>query len=200
MVKGEIMKKILYFSLIVVLTFAWGIRFYLVNREIDLPVALVFQKGEEVPIEKDFFINSDEGMDGYNVTVLDAELVSVENFLQSYNAVEEAENIGSFTDYIYMVRVSFGNQNNPFINEKGIDLQVYYLKGTDYVLSLEDTCYRIANPDMPGTSFSLRQGTDMELILPFSVMSSQTSRKHVLDDTPKLQISLYPHQKLIKLY
>ncbi|MCI8669019.1 MAG: DUF5028 domain-containing protein [Lachnospiraceae bacterium] len=194
------MKKILYFSLIVVLTFAWGIRFYLVNREIDLPVALVFQKGEEVPIEKDFFINSDEGMDGYNVTVLDAELVSVENFLQSYNAVEEAENIGSFTDYIYMVRVSFGNQNNPFINEKGIDLQVYYLKGTDYVLSLEDTCYRIANPDMPGTSFSLRQGTDMELILPFSVMSSQTSRKHVLDDTPKLQISLYPHQKLIKLY
>ncbi len=194
------MKKIIFISLTVVLIFVWGVRFYLVNREVDLPVVQVFPKGQEVPIANDFFINSDEGMDGYNVTVLYAELVSVDNFLQRYNADEQSENIGIFTDYIYMVRVSFGNQNNPFVNEKGIDLQVYYLKGTDYVLSLEDTCYRIANPDMPGTSFSLRQGTDMELILPFSVMSSQTSRNHILDDPPKLQISLYPHQKLIELY
>ena len=194
------MKKIIFISLTVVLIFVWGVRFYLVNREVDLPVVQVFPKGQEVPIANDFFINSDEGMDGYNVTVLDAELVSVDNFLQRYNADEQSENIGIFTDYIYMVRVSFGNQNNPFVNEKGIDLQVYYLKGTDYVLSLEDTCYRIANPDMPGTSFSLRQGTDMELILPFSVMSSQTSRNHILDDPPKLQIALYPHQKLIELY
>ena len=134
------MKKIIFISLTVVLIFVWGVRFYLVNREVDLPVVQVFPKGQEVPIANDFFINSDEGMDGYNVTVLDAELVSVDN------------------------------------------------------------CYRIANPDMPGTSFSLRQGTDMELILPFSVMSSQTSRNHILDDPPKLQISLYPHQKLIELY
>ncbi len=194
------MKKIVIISLSVALILAWSIRFYLVNRDIDLPAVRVFQKGENVPVEKDFFVYSDEGMDGYNVKVLEAELVSVDTFLQSYNAGGQAENIGIFTDYIYMVRVSFGNQYNSFVNEKGIDLQVYYLKGTDYVLSLEDTCYRIANPDMPGTSFSLRQGTDMELVLPFSVMSSQTSRDHILEDPPKLQISLYPHQKLLELY
>lgn len=194
------MKKIVIIFLTIVLICAWSAGFYLVNRDIDLPVVQVFPKGEKVPVEKDFFVYSDEGMDGYNVTVLDAKLVSVEDFLQSYDAGEQAENIGIFTDYIYMVRVSFGNQDNPFVNEKGIDLQVYYLRGTDYVLSLEDTCYRIANAHMPGTSFSLRQGTDMELILPFSVMSSQTSRNHILEDPPKLQISLYPHQKLIELY
>ena len=194
------MKKIVIISLSVALILAWSIRFYLVNRDIDLPAVRVFQKGENVPVEKDFFVYSDEGMDGYNVKVLEAELVSVDTFLQSYNAGGQAENIGICTDYIYMVRVSFGNQYNSFVNEKGIDLQVYYLKGTDYVLSLEDTCYRIANPDMPGTSFSLRQGTDMELVLPFSVMSSQTSRDHILEDPPKLQISLYPHQKLLELY
>lgn len=194
------MKKILPISLIAILILAWGVRFYLLNQDIDTPIVQIFQRGTEVPVEKDFFIDSDEDMDGYTVTVLDAELVSVEDFLQRYDVEEERENIGNFTDYIYTVRVSIGNKDNPFINEKGISLEAYYLKGTDYVLALEDTCYQFANPDMPGTSFSLRQGTSMELILPFCVMSSQTSREHVLADSPKLQISLYPHQKLIELY
>lgn len=194
------MKKILLISLMAILIFAWGIRFYLVNQDIDIPIVQVFPKGTEVPIENDFFIGSDEDIDGYTVTVWDAELVSVEDFLQHYNASEQAESLGNFTDYIYMVKVSISNQDNPFVNEKGINVGLYYLKGTDYVLSLDDICYQLANPDMPGTSFSLRQQTSMELILPFSVMSSQTSRKHVVNDPPKLQISLYPHQKLIELY
>ncbi|MDE7422617.1 MAG: DUF5028 domain-containing protein [Lachnospiraceae bacterium] len=194
------MKKILLISLNIILILVWGVRFYLVNQDIDIPIVQVFPKGIEVPVEKDFFINSDEDMDGYTITVLDAELLSVEDFLKHYNVMEQAELLGNFTDYIYMVRVTIGNQNNPFVNEKGINLNAYYLKGTDYILSLEDGCYQLANPDMPGTSFSLRQGTSMELILPFSVMSYQTSRKHILDDPPKLQISLYPHQKLIELY
>lgn len=194
------MKKILVISLAIVLMVAWGVRFYLVNQNIDIPIVQIFSKGVEVPIEKDFFYNSDEDMDGYTITVLNAELVSVEDFLQRYNASEQAEILGNYTDYIYTVRISVENQNNSFTDEKGIALGLYHLKGTDYVLSLEDTCYQIANPDMPGTSFSLKQGTSMELILPFNVMSSQTSQKHVLNDPPKLQISLYPHQKLIELY
>ena len=194
------MKKILLISLTAVLIIAWGARFYIVNKDIDTSIVQLFPKGTEVPIEKDFFINSDEDMDGYTVTVLDAELMSVEDFLQRYHAEEQTEMLGNFTDYIYTVRVSVGNHDNPFLNEKGINLQYYYLEGTDYVLSLEDICYQIANPDMPGTSFSLRQETSMELVLPFSVMSSQTSRKHVLEDAPKLLVSLYPHQKLIELY
>jgi len=194
------MKKILLITLAACLTVAWSVRFYFVNQSIDAPVVQVFPKGVEVPVEKDFFISSDEDMDGYTVTVLDAELLPVKDFLQRYNATDQVDTLGNFTDYIYMVRVSVGNQNNPFTDEKGIALSLYYLKGTDYVLSLEDICYRIANPNMPGTSFSLRQGTSMELVLPFDVMSSQTSRKHILNDPPKLQISLYPHQKLIELY
>lgn len=39
------MKKIIFISLTVVLIFVWGVRFYLVNREVDLPVVQVFPKG-----------------------------------------------------------------------------------------------------------------------------------------------------------
>ncbi|MCL2083305.1 MAG: DUF5028 domain-containing protein [Oscillospiraceae bacterium] len=194
------MKKVLIIALIAGLAVAWGIRFYFVNQNIDIPTVQVFRKGIEVPLEKDFFDSSDEDMNGYTVTVLDAELMPVEDFLQRYEAEDQTEILGNFTDYIYMVRVSVGNHNNPFIDEKGVALQLFELKGVDYILTLEDICYQASNPDMPGASFSLRQGTNMELLLPFNVMSSQTGIKHILNKPPKLQISAYPNQKLIELY
>lgn len=194
------MKKLMLVFFAVVLVAAWGVRFYLVNQNIDLPVAQVFPKGMQVPIEKDFFFDATEDMDGYTVKVLGAELLTIEEFIQRYQAGSHAEVLGDLTDYIYEVRVSIANQDNGLVEEKGIALGLYYLKGTDYVLSLEDVCFQSANPNMPGTSFSLQKGTSMELVLPFNVMSALTSQKHILEDPPKLQISLYPHQKLLELY
>lgn len=117
--------------------------------------------------------------------------------------MEQAENLEEldpFTDYIYTVHVSIANEHNPYTNEKGIPACRYLLQGVDYTLSLNDTFYQIANPDMPGSSFSLREGTSMEMILTFDVMSKTTSIKHLSDDIPKLMITLYPHKKMIKLY
>ena len=96
------MKKILPVLLAIILISVWGVRFYFINRDIDIPVVQIFQKGTEVPVGKDFFIGSDEDMDGYTVTVLNADLISAEDFLRHYD-VEEAENVGNFTDYIYLV-------------------------------------------------------------------------------------------------
>lgn len=194
------MKKILIIAVAVVLAVGWGIRFYTVNKDVDKPIVQVFSKGEEVPIGQDFFDYANEDMDGYTVTVLGAELLSVQDFLQRYDATEQAEILGRFTDYIYTVRVSVANQHNPYTDQKGIALQRYALQGTDYILSFEDTCYQIANPGMPGASFSLRQGTNMEVTLTFDVMSKVTGIKHLSDDTPKLLITQYPHQKMITLY
>lgn len=194
------MKKIwIIISAILILSIAWGIRFYSVNKDVDSPVIQVYEKGEEVPIENDFFSYASEDMDGYTVTVLDAELLPVVDFLQKYNAEDQTENLGILTDYIYIVRISVANQYNPYNGEKGIALQQYVLHGTDYVLSLEDTCYQIANPDMPGTSFSLKKGTNMEITLTFDVISKATSIQHILDDEPKLMITQYPHQKMINI-
>lgn len=193
------MKKILIILAALVLSIGWGIRFYTVNKDVDAPVIQVYSKGEEVPIGEDFFNYASEDMDGYTVTVLDAELLPVGDFLQKYNAEDQAENLGLFTDYIYTVRISVANRHNPYTGEKGVALQQYVLHGTDYVLSLEDTCYQNANPDMPGASFSLREGTDMELTLTFDVISKSTSVQHILDDSPKLMITQYPHQKMISI-
>ena len=193
------MKKILIIAVIIILAIGWGLRFYVVNKDVDAPIVQIFPKGEEVLVEKDFFNYADEDMDGYAVTVLDAELFSVADFLQRYDAADQAEILGNYTDYIYTVRICVANRHNPYTGEKGISLQQYVLQGTDYVLGFEDTCYQLANPDMPGASFSLKEGTSMELTLTFDVMSRTTSIKHLLDDAPKLLITQYPHQKMINI-
>lgn len=193
------MKKLLIIFAILILSIGWGIRFYIVNKDVDAPVIQVYSKGKEVPIGKDFFNYASEDMDGYTVTVLGAELLPVDDFLQKYNAENQAEDLGIFTDYIYTVRILVANRHNQYNGEKGVALQQYVLQGTDYVLSLEDTCYQIANSDMPGTSFSLREGTSMEMLLTFDVISKITSIQHLLDDSPKLMITQYPHQKMIDI-
>ena len=194
------MKKILIIVIAAVLAVGWGLRFYTVNKDVDAPIVQIFPKGEEVPIEKDFFNYADEEMDGYTVTVLGAELMTAKDFLKKYDASDQADILGNFTDYIYTVRVCVANRHNPHTGEKGISLQQYVLQGTDYVLSLEDSCYQLANPDMPGTSFSLKEGTGMELTLTFDVMSRTTGIKHLEDDVPKLLITQYPHQKMIEIF
>lgn len=193
------MRKIVMVVLTAALVLGWGFRFYSVNRSVDVPIIQVFPRDEEVPIGKDFFSYADEDMDGYTVTVLDAELISAADFLKRCDAEAQAQLLGIFTDYIYTVRVRIANQENRQTGEKGISLQQYMLCGTDYILSLEEGCFLLANPEMPGTSFSLREGTSMEMLLTFDVMSRTVSVKHLAEDRPKLLISQYPHQKMITL-
>ena len=50
------MKKKILILLVIALTITWGVRFYIVNKDVDPPIIQVFQKGVEVPIGEDFFI------------------------------------------------------------------------------------------------------------------------------------------------
>lgn len=192
-------KRKILIAAAILLSAGWGVRFSMVNKDVDIPVVQIYERGAAAPIETDFFDYGDEGMDGYSVTVLDAELLSAEAFLQRYNASEQAKKLGTFTDAIYVVRVLVANHDNPYTGEKGIDLKRYVLQGTNYTLSFEETCCQIANPNLPGSSFSLQKGTEMELTLTFDVMSQITGNQLLQKDPPMLQISQYPHQKLLRL-
>jgi hypothetical protein len=195
-------KWIVIISVAVVLVVACGVRFYFVNKDVDKPIIQVFEKGEQVGVEKDFFDSSDENGDGYTFTVLDAELLPLDDFLQKYKATEEdRELMGMYTDYIYTVRVSVANHNNSMGEQAGVNLRRCVLQGTDYYLMADDICFNIANPNMPGLGFSLRENSSLEIVIPYGIMSNRVvSIKHLEYDQPKLLISLYPHEKLLKIY
>jgi hypothetical protein len=196
-------KRIMIITACVVLAAAWGVRFYFVNKDIDRPILQVFEKGEEVPIGKDFYHRSDEDRNGYTFTVLDSELLTIADFMQKYEAADEQrELMGEYTDYVYAVRVSITNHYNMGGEQRGIDLFQTFLQGTDYYLMADTTCFQIANPNInvPGLSFSLRQDSSLEMVIPYGVMSDRgISIQHLMDDPPKLLISSYPHQKMLRV-
>lgn len=194
------MKKIIALVLAVLLGAGWGVRFYWVNHNAEQTVVRSFPKGTAVPFEKDFFDDANANAEGYTTKVLDASLVPAMDFLKSHNAADQTDLLDSHTDYVYAVRVLFANQNSTNKEMQGIGLRQYGLKGTNYILSFDEGLYQLANPKMPGSSFSLRPHTEMEVVLAFDLISAVDPYELVRNNPPQLQISQYPTQKLLALY
>lgn len=193
------MKKIILPAAILLLAAGWGARAYSVNTDLDLPKKMVYPLGDIVPIEHDYFDYESEDMDGYSVQVLRSELVTAEEFLDRYNASERLPELGPYTDYVYAVEITVTNSSNPYVNEKGIALLLYNLVGKNYILSIDDVCFGMANPHMPGLSFSLQQNASKTILLPFIVMGWQNDYNDLLENPPMLQITQYPHQKMLEI-
>ena len=193
------MKKIIII-ITISLILACGTRFYFVNKNVEKPNIQVYEKGITVPVGKDFFENTNEDMDGYTFKILDTSFMKAEDYFEIYHAEENLNQMSEYYDYFYVVKVSIGNTGETSSDQKGIALINCCLKGTTYILSFNDIAYQVANPSMPDSAFSLKPNTEKEIIIPFTVIPELTSYKSLQKDPPKLQISLFPTQKLLELY
>lgn len=193
------MKKFVLPAVIFLSALGWAVRVYSVNADLDLPQKIVYPIGETVPIENDYFDYAFEDMDGYSVQVLRSELVGAKEFLDRYNAIDRLPELGPYSDYVYAVEITVTNTNNPYTNEKGIALLLYNLVGKNYILTIDTICFAVSNPRMPGLSFSLQQNASKTILLPFIVMGWQNDYNDLLEDPPLLQITQYPHQKMLEI-
>lgn len=177
-----------------------GIRFYFVNRNLKLPSIQEFVKGSTVPYENDFTFSSEECISGYSVKVLDSEILPVKDFYQKYDIpiTELGEDL--LTKYYYTVTVSYSNDNNNSSTMTGVNLSNTSLIGTNYYMVIDSQIFSLINPDMPGIGFSLAPETSKKLILPYAVVpSAHTDYEGLREDVPKLQITEYPHRKLLEI-
>lgn len=193
------MKKFVLPAVVFLLVLGWAARVYSINAGLDLPQKIVYPLGETVPVEKDYFDYAFEDMDGYSVQVLRSELVGAKEFLDRYNAIDRLPELGPYSDYVYAVEITVTNTGNPYTNEKGIALLLYNLVGKNYILSIDTVCFAVSNPHMPGLSFSLQQNASKTILLPFIVMGWQNDYNDLLEDPPMLQITQYPHQKMLEI-
>ena len=84
--------------------------------------------------------------------------------------------------------------------ERGISLDLIPLVGTHYFMMIDYMAFELLNPDMPGPSFSLKKGTEKEIILPYAINPDvHTDVRRMQKDPPDLQLSEYPRRKLISL-
>lgn len=206
------MKKILISLLCTALFVGIGFRIWYVNKDINLPPVHTFEIGEEVVIERDIFLDEFENMDGYTVTVNNAEVITYEEFLEKH-LYQESENNPlfekndmSFPEMVYDLHLTIKNINttdDP--NEhSGINFLNYHLIGTDFLLQISDQLYMISNPDLEvkiSEGFRLHPGTEMDFHLPFyfapSSIMERIQVEDILNDDVYLAVSLYPNQKQI---
>ncbi|OUP50382.1 DUF5028 domain-containing protein [Lachnoclostridium sp. An181] len=175
----------------------YGARVYAVNEDthLYLPKRQVFEKGEKVAFETDYNVSKSDMAEGYTIQVLDSKLLSAEEFFQEY----DAEDMGMATHY-YMVKVCVENVSNEHVGEQGVATGMTMLVGTNYAIIPSPDMFRAVNPDMPAQSFSLQLGTKKEIWLVFSIIPGNTpDYKHIEEDTPMLQITQYPNQKLLQI-
>lgn len=206
------MKKLLISLLSVSLFVGIGVRIWYVNKDIDLPPVHTFEIGEEVPIEQNIFLDDFENMDGYTVTVNNAEIVSYDEFLAKYHYQESddsplfEEDDMNFPEMVYDLHLTIKNTNltEDLTEHKGINFLNYHLTGTDFLLQISEPLYMIANPNLKTEifeGFRLRSETEMDFHLPFyfapSSIMERIQVEDILNDNVYLVVSLYPNQKQI---
>lgn len=192
------MKKKVFIIVIILLSALCIFRIYKVNSDLKKETVQVYPKGEAVQVGKNFFENSIEDMDGYEVTVLDSEIIPTKEFLESHD--ENPSIIDDSFDYIYSIRILVKNKYNQFVGEKGIDFRQYVLQGTDYMLTTDSIAYKLANLKMDGqTKMSLNiDDVGMEFTLTYDISTElYTPIEKIEKDPPKLVICQYPEKKML---
>lgn len=190
------------------------VRIWNVNQAIDIPPIHIFNMKEEVAIERDKFLDDYENMDGYTVTVKEAEIIPYDEYLRKYDYEEDSDkrlfepDDFSFPEMIYDLHVTIKNTNrtdNPN-EESGIAFLNYHLIGTDFLLQINSELYGIANPKMADLdnylmSFRLRPDSEMDFHLPFyfspSSIFTPIQVNAIKKDDVYLTVSKYPNAKLI---
>ena len=186
-------KIIIAISLFIIIT-AYISRVYYVNLHTYAPNEISYKMNTEVQIENDYFDSSSEIMNGYSVTVLDNEIIPVDEFQQQYHDYKNKMN----AEYIYLVKARFRNVDNNLGDSAGIDLRHYILQEESYINFMDKEAYKLIN-GFNSIKFSLRYNSEIDIIIPFHVDAEYINVEKLCVGKPMLIVSLYPHKKIIEL-
>ncbi len=195
------MKKHIYFIVTIVIISLWCLRVSAINSKAEKANISIYNKGETVSIGNNFFENNSiEKMDGYTIKVLESKLITADEYIKEKNLKKE-NLIFADINYFYLVTVAVKNETNDFVGQYGLDFNMCFLQGKNYLLRIDNSAYDAENPDMNGSlSFSLKKGDEKKFVLPFFVLpDSSPSYERIKSDTPKFVVSLYPNKKMLNI-
>ena len=178
-------------STIVILIGYIGRVSYVYNHSVKAK-SVYYSIGEEVEIGDDYFDTSQERMKGYSVTMLDYEVVSIEEFKERYPDYHNERK----AEYMCMIKARFRNIDNNYGNAAGIDLGQYILQNRAYINFIDRDAYPLIN-GFDSLKFALRVNTEKEMILPYHIDSLYISASKLKNGDSQLVVSLYPNKKII---
>lgn len=205
------MKKILLLILVGIAGVFTAVRITAINKNIHYSEIREYSMHEEVPISENIFMDSFENMDGYSVTVNEAEIYTYDEFLEKFNYDENTRGVlcerssMSFPEMVCNLNVTVRNNNSEAEDSKDkfMDFKHYTLYSIDFLLQISSPLYVIANPDLEDgmTAFRLRPESEMDFNLPFYFTPSGKAEPLQIEDVLNgglyLPVSMYPEQRQI---
>lgn len=187
-------------GLLLVLTL-WGFRVYHINVGIEEQKTEVYQIGEVVSLGEDFYFSSTECIDGYEISVLSAKLMTYQEFVKEHGEREDyIEDEWMRPKYVYDVEVEIWNRNFEEDNSRGINMVVLTLNSINDVMQVNDDLFTLLYPHLDAAwGFALRPESSMVMHLPYGTSGYQKYDTYEGIDGKEwyLLLSMYPVKKMI---
>lgn len=182
-----------------------GGRIWYINMDREDTVTEIYPMGEMVSFEDDYFYNSDELRDQYEVCANSAVVMPVKEYLDSVGLTEEEvwpDGNLLVTD-ILSVEVTIRNNNTDVEN----DNQYFDLFNTNIMsqgdnYQMEHDILWAMYPQLDQSTFGFRiaPGTEYTITLPFRVLNWQrTNSEKIKQKENYLLLSMYPVKKMIRI-
>lgn len=190
--------KISAFIISLILILGGILRFSHINKEMQIynSTKKIYNIGDEVPFEKDFFFNTGEIADGYSITVSDTSYFTINEFKEKYNI--NYDSILEFSEYVYIIRVKFKNNNTNSSEKTGININHLILQETSFISYPDMDTFMFLN-DFDYFGFSLSSNKEREFIIPFGINEDYININELINGDTKLVVTLYPNKKMINL-
>lgn len=180
----------------VLLVMAYAQRYRFVNQKLKAAPVKEYSIGEEVKMEQDILINYT--MEGYSISVNQAEVLSYKDFLKKYNAEDEYSYV---PDKIYDVEVTLRNIDAN--DETGVNLSEFYVQGVAVCAGLDTNLLAQANPDLNGMyAIALRKDSSITIHMPFGLYEENFKKdvwNNLNDFNMNFVATLYPTKKIVHL-
>lgn len=170
-----------------------------IAKERSVP-EMIYEMGEEVSLEQAVCYDN-VNRDGYYITVLEAEAMTLEEFCEKYDADIRDIPPYEYSPMVYDVKIRLRNEDNE---EGYINLNEWSLQHNASYVTAGDIYYIMANKDKGYTdkAFAIRTGTEVTMNVVY-VIPEQNFTKHayanIEDEGMMMAVTLYPTKKLIKL-
>lgn len=186
-----------------------SLRIWIVNRDNEPQISKTYSMNEVVPFEDDFFYEPDRLRSSYDIEVLSARVMTVEDYLDELGKtkedLEKAKGGDIGISHVYELKVHIRNHEKEQ-SEQGIYMTDIQLSTLDGFYQIDKELFNMLYPggDPNAVGFRLRANSEMDVHLPFHVLDYVAERENltvekIKDKYTYLLLSMYPVKKMIEI-
>lgn len=196
-------KRIIIGAGILLLIVAWFLRVCWMNEKYPDVEKEYYSIGEMISIGNNYIYY--DSMDGYEVRVNRARILTYQELLDAYQIPEEirdqVENMDPLgaPEKVFDIDITLRNTDNK---DTGISFSDWNVQSNDLFVDLNPDLYFGVNPGIETTSVALRENSEMDFHLIYNLRQSVVSSQvwDEIENYPmRLTISCYPVKKMIRL-